>query len=116
MFTRFSRFATSALYLEQYQPTGGERVDRSIDEMKNRLEVANAEEQFQAIGMLGRETIITVAQQVFDRTLHKTEDGVEPNETDAKRMLDAFLGYELSAHRMRGHVNLQNPLLIWQIT
>ena len=64
--------------------------------MKNRLEAANAEEQFQATGMLGRETIITVAQQVFDRTLHKTEDGVEPNETDAKRMLDAFLGYELS--------------------
>ena len=51
MFTRFSRFATSALYLEQYQPTGGERVDRSIDEMKNRLEVANAEEQFQATGV-----------------------------------------------------------------
>ena len=96
MFTRFSRFATSALYLEQYQPTGGERVDRSIDEMKNRLEVANAEEQFQAIGMLGRETIITVAQQVFDRALHKTEDGVEPSETDAKRMLDAFLGCELA--------------------
>lgn len=64
--------------------------------MKNRLEVANAEEQFQAIGMLGRETIITVAQQVFDRTLHKTEDGVEPSETDAKRMLDAFLGCELA--------------------
>ena len=51
MFTRFSRFATSALYLEQYQPTGGERVDRSIDEMKNRLEAANAEEQFQATGV-----------------------------------------------------------------
>lgn len=96
LFTKFSRFATSALYLEQYQPTGWERVDRSIDEMKIRLEVANAEEQFQAIGMLGRETIITVAQQVFDRTLHKTDDGVEPSETDAKRMLDAFLGYELS--------------------
>ena len=96
MFTRFSRFATSALYLEQYQPTGWERVDRTVEEMKMRLEVANTEEQFQAIGMLGRETIITVAQQVFDRTLHKTEDGVEPNETDAKRMLDAFLGYELS--------------------
>lgn len=96
LFAKFSRFATSALYLEQYQPTGWERVDRSIDEMKSRLEVAIAEEQFQAIGMLGRETIITIAQQVFDRTLHKTDDGVEPSETDAKRMLDAFLGYELS--------------------
>ncbi len=96
LFSRFNRFATSTLYLEQYQPTGWERVDRAIDEMKSRLEIANTEEQFQAIGMLGRETIITVAQQVFDRKLHKADGDVEPSDTDAKRMLDAFLGYELS--------------------
>ena len=96
LFTRFGRFATSPLYVEQYQLTGWERVDRSIEEMQSRLKVANTEEQFQAIGMLGRETIITVAQQVFDGALHKTDDGIEPSETDAKRMLDAFLGCELS--------------------
>ena len=80
----------------EYQPTGWDRVDRAVYEMKKQLAAAATEEQFQAIGMLGRETIITVAQQVFDKTLHKTDDGVEPSETDAKRMLDAFLGYELS--------------------
>lgn len=80
----------------KYVPTGWERVDRAIYEMKSRLASAITEEQFQAIGMLGRETIITVAQQVFDRGVHTTEDGVDPSDTDAKRMLDAFLGYELS--------------------
>jgi hypothetical protein len=96
LFTRFSGFATGTLYTDTYQPTGWERVDRSIDEMKSRLEVAATEEQFQAIGMLGRETLITIAQQVFDADKHPTLDNVEASTTDAKRMLDAFLQYELS--------------------
>ncbi len=79
-----------------YEPTGWDRVDRTVYEMKQRLISASTEEQLQAIGMLGRETIITIAQQVYDNTVHKTEDGVEPSETDAKRMMDAFLSYELS--------------------
>lgn len=96
LFARFSRFAVSDLYLEEYTLTGWERVDRSIAEMKSRLEIADKEEQFQAIGMLGRETLITVAQQVFDAAKHPTLDGVEASATDAKRMLEAFLQLELT--------------------
>ena len=83
-------------YQQEYVPTGWERVDRTVYEMKKRLADATNEEQFQAIGMLGREALITIAQQVFDRNVHKTEDGVSPSDTDAKRMLDAFLSYSLS--------------------
>lgn len=79
----------------QYELTGWDRVDRSLFEMKQRIVVATNEEQFQAIGMLGRETIITVAQQVYNSDIHKTQDGIEPSETDAKRMLEAFLCSEL---------------------
>lgn len=96
LFARFSRFAVSDLYMEEYELTGRERVDRSIAEMKTRLEIADNEEQFQAIGMLGRETLITVAQQVFDAEKHPTLDGVETSITDAKRMLEAFLQHELA--------------------
>lgn len=96
LFARFSRFAVSDLYLEEYELTGWERVDRSIAEMKSRLEIADKEEQFQAIGMLGRETLITVAKQVFDAAKHTTLDGVEASTTDAKRMLEAFLQHELA--------------------
>lgn len=83
-------------YISEYIPTGWERVDRTIYEMKKGLSSASTEEQFQAIGMLGRETIITIAQEVYDKTIHSTLDGVEPSVTDAKRMLDAFLNYNLS--------------------
>jgi hypothetical protein len=95
LYKKYSKFATSSLYMEDYQPTGWERVDRSIDEMKSRLEVAETEEQFQAIGMIGRETLITIAQQVFNADKHPTLDNVDASKTDAKRMLEAFLKYEL---------------------
>ena len=79
-----------------YESTGWDRVDRAIYEMKKRIAVADTEEKFQAIGMLGRETLITTAQQVFNRELHKTADGIEPSDTDTKRMLDAYFMYALS--------------------
>ena len=82
-------------FKDEFTPTGWDRVDRTIYEMKQRLAVASVEEQFQAIGMLGREALITIAQQVFDKEKHKTEDGIIPSDTDAKRMLDAFISFTL---------------------
>ncbi len=88
--------STDEQSINDYVPTGWDRVDRSIYEMKKCLSTAVNEEQFQAIGVLGRETIITVAQQVFDVNVHKTDDGIIPSKTDAKRMLDAYISYRLS--------------------
>ena len=82
-------------FKDEFTPTGWDRVDRTIYEMKQRLAVASVEEQFQAIGMLGREALITIAQQVFDKEKHKTEDSIIPSDTDAKRMLDAFISFTL---------------------
>ena len=44
--------SVSTMLSENYEPTGWERVDRTVYEMKHRLSIANTEEQFQAIGML----------------------------------------------------------------
>jgi hypothetical protein len=76
-------------------PTGWERVDRSLNEIKNRIGSVRSEEQFQSIGLLGRETLISLAQVVFVPDKHKTIDGVEPSDTDAKRMLDAYISHML---------------------
>jgi hypothetical protein len=78
------------------EPTGWVRVDRSMGEIKLRLVQATTEEQFQAIGLLCRETLISVAQVVFIEDEHKTLDGVKPSKTDAKRMLDAYIANTLS--------------------
>ena len=63
--------------------------------MKKILSSASNEEQYQTIGVIGREAIITVAQQVYNPGLHPTLDGTTPSKTDAKRMLDAYIIYRL---------------------
>ena len=78
------------------EPTGWERADRQIEEARSSLRTAMTEEQFQSVGLVCREAIISVAQEVFDPTLHKTSDGVVPSATDANRMLEGFFNFELS--------------------
>lgn len=77
------------------EPTGWPRVDRGILEIRRRLEQAQTEEQFQAVGLLCRETLISVAQVVFFPERHPSTDGVLPSDTDARRMLEAYIAVEL---------------------
>jgi hypothetical protein len=99
------------------EPTGWNRVDRSIQEIRERLEVASNEEQFQAIGLLSRETSISLAQEVYNPEIHKTLDGDNPSETDAKRMLEAYINHELAGganeaarRHVRAALSLANDL------
>ncbi|QAB14951.1 hypothetical protein [Hydrogenovibrio thermophilus] len=78
------------------EPTGWGRVDRSVGEIKLRLTQASTEEQYQAIGLLCRETLISIAQEVFIEEVHPILDGVTVSKTDAKRMLEAYIAHELS--------------------
>lgn len=77
------------------EPTGWPRVDRGIYELRRRLEQAETEEQFQAVGLLCRETLVSVAQVVYDPERHSTDDTTEVSDTDAKRMLEAYIAVEL---------------------
>ncbi len=77
------------------EPTGWQKVDRQLQEMKLRLDSAETEEQWQAVGLLCREVLISVAQEVYDPGLHPQIDDVRPSDTDAKRMLEAIFAIEL---------------------
>jgi hypothetical protein len=72
-----------------------ERIERSINELKIRQTEALTEEQYQVVGLLSRETIITLAQVVYNKDKHQFLDGSEISKTDAKRMLDAYITVEL---------------------
>lgn len=76
--------------------TDWERIERSVNEIRLRQNEAETEEQFQAVGFLCRETIITLAQAVFNKEKHPILDGKEVSNTDAKRMLEAYIATELS--------------------
>lgn len=80
------------------EPTGWVKVDRTIGEIRKRLADAQTEEQYQVIGLLSRETLISLAQIVFNPAVHVSPDGVNPSDTDANRMLEAYLNSELSGN------------------
>ena len=90
------RKGTKAKLVEVSPPTGWARVDRNVEKIVSALESAENEEDFQAVGLLCREAMISLAQAVYDPERHETLDGVKPSATDAKRMLEAFIAEELS--------------------
>ena len=77
------------------EPTGWEKVDRQIQEAKQALNIASAEEHYQSVGLLCREALISVAEEVFDASEHSSPDAVMVSKTDARRMLEAFLEAEM---------------------
>lgn len=64
--------------------------------MKQEVDSATTTERWQTVGLLCREILISVAQEVFDISIHKTLDGIEPSDTDVKRMLEAYINAELT--------------------
>jgi hypothetical protein len=72
------------------------RVDRAMENAREQLRTSTTEEEYQTVGLLCREALISSAQIVFNPARHKTEDKVEPSSTDAKRMLTDYFATELS--------------------
>jgi hypothetical protein len=82
---------------EPPESTDWPRVDRTVGEIRSRLAAATTEEQFQAIGLLCREALISLAQAVYNPGQHPPLDGTTPSDTDARRMLEAYIAVELGS-------------------
>lgn len=52
--------------------------------------------RLQAVGLLARDALISVALAVFERDRQTPLDGVRPSATDGKRMLEAYFAAELA--------------------
>lgn len=76
-------------------PTGWAKVDRQVQEARLRLASGNVEEHFQTVGLLCRETLISLAQECFDVSRHWHQGTPSPSSTDAARMLEAIFAAEL---------------------
>jgi len=76
--------------------TGWDKVERHLGAAQKRLEDAAFEEEFQQVGLLCREALISAAQALFDPDRHPTLDGVKASPTDAKRMLEAVIAAHLT--------------------
>lgn len=84
-----------SLRVKEAEPTGWARLDRTMIDARERLARAKNEEHFQAIGLLCREALITLAQEVFEPTKHPTEPGIRVSATDFKRMIEAYIAVEM---------------------
>lgn len=51
--------------------------------------------EMQWLGLLCRETLISLAQAVYSPERHRTLDGIAPSSTDAKRLLEAYIAVEI---------------------
>ncbi len=78
------------------EPTGWEKVDRNIDGIITQLARASRQEEYQAVGLLCRECLISLALAVYQSEAHRTADGVRPSNTDAYRMLEGYFLSEYS--------------------
>ena len=77
-------------------PIGWQRVDRTMDRIRELLTTASTEEQFQEVGVLCRDGLISVAQAVFDSKQHPPlpNDNTDVSDTDVKRMIARFISSE----------------------
>ena len=98
-------------------PKGWERVQRTLEKARAQLAKASDEEDFQSVGQLCREVLISTAQAVYDPNKHGMLDSVAPSDTDTKRLLEAFFATELPGsgnEELRAHarcaVKLANTL------
>lgn len=92
---------------------GWERIDRTVKQIKNLLTQAETEEQFQTVGLLCRETIISLAQAIYIEEKHPTLDGEKASKTDAMRMLDGYIAVELAGginENLRKYAKASNGL------
>jgi hypothetical protein len=78
--------------------TGWKRVDDSLKSAETAINTAETELDFQGVGHKCRETIVSLAQAVFDAEKHPILDGAQVSPTDAKRMLEAYVAVQLADH------------------
>lgn len=92
-----------------------DRINRTIVKIKQDSQHANNEEDFQQIGLLCREVIISLAQVVYNPEKHGKTDvkGTEIGETDAVRMIGNYLSVRLagsSNEELRTYARATNKL------
>lgn len=78
------------------EPTGWPKVDGQVQQARLTLREAESEEEYQSVGLLCREALISAAQATYDAEKHLPVDGMRPSDTDARRMIEAVIAVELA--------------------
>lgn len=83
--------------VSSYSKTGFKKIDDSIQQLRNDLTNAHDRISYNQIGVRCRETLILLAKEVYDDTLHHPSDFPDKiSDSDTKRMLDGYIQYNFS--------------------
>lgn len=88
-------FGETIIQEDEWQPTGLERIDRNVSKIKQTLFTARNEEDFQTVGLLCREAIISLGETLYQPERDKLEDGSSISKTDANRIIGNFISTQL---------------------
>jgi hypothetical protein len=103
--------------VNQREPTGWERVDRTLGKANSQFNTASTEEEWQSIGLLCREVLISLGQAVYIRDIHGDADegGKRIGSTDARRQLFAWLHFAMPGgdnKEIRAHIKASIDLAV----
>lgn len=77
-------------------PTGWSRVDQEIGVARKKLETAQIEVDYQSVGLVCREALMSLAKEVFVAARHPILDDKAASPSDFKRMIEAYIAVELA--------------------
>ncbi|MBQ2047240.1 MAG: hypothetical protein II260_08625 [Muribaculaceae bacterium] len=118
-------FSPTLAYFEEIEPaqnidtlvelTEWERIERTILKIKKETSLAKDEEDFQGIGLLCRDVIISLAQAVYNPLIHgeTDENGTHIGASDAVRMLTNYINYTLHGKdnkELRDYIKTANAI------
>lgn len=112
LFNELHRLLHQAKRTEFPESTGWERVDRELQKAALDLNIARSETEYQQIGHLCREAMISLAQAVYNPTTHNPKNK-NIGHTDAVEMISAYIMIELSGEKyeeLRSTVKSANKL------
>lgn len=88
------RGALAWAYSEQPEAADWELVHRLLARMRGSLHDAVAADEFQKVGLIARDLIISLAHAVYDAQRHPSQSGSSPGSHDAKQMINDYLAVE----------------------
>lgn len=92
---QYSEIDPNFEYVAPRQGGGWPDLKRRLQVIQQHLARAKETEEFQSVGLLCREALISLAKAVSDPSKHLTLDGTKVSPTDVKRILDAFIAAKL---------------------
>lgn len=121
----YELFSPTLAYFDEVEPAQNmdtfvelsewERIERTIIKIKEEAIIAKDEEDFQGIGLLCRDVIISLAQAVFNPMIHgdTDENGTHIGNSDAVRMLKNYINFALpgrDSKELRDYIKTVNAI------